>query len=212
MTFTLQLRELAVEKAYRSLFPPVSLELLPGQILHVAGANGSGKTTLLRALAGLNQRYQGDILNNGRAIRQQLPYHTQQLLFIGHNAAIKPQLSATENLDWYMACDNAKPEQVIAAMKALGIYSKRDLACFQLSAGQKRRVALCRLLFNRSPLWILDEPLTALDVDGLAVIRNAIATHQARGGMTVLTTHHGADELGLDMRRLTLSRKEWQLQ
>lgn len=212
MTLSLQLRELAVEKSYRPLFPPLTLELTAGEILHVAGANGSGKTTLLRALAGLNQQYQGDIKVNGQNIRQQLAYYCQQLLYIGHQGAIKAQLSAVENLQWYAACDQTEPAQVENAMRALGIYKKRDLPSFQLSAGQKRRVALCRLLFNRAPLWILDEPLTALDTDGSAVIRNAIAAHQARGGITVMTTHHGADELELPMRKLLLDRKEWQLQ
>lgn len=208
MSIGLQLHDVAVLKGYRPLFPPLSLNLQAGDILHVSGANGSGKTTLLRALAGLNRQYQGHVCWRGQDIQRDVARYTSELLFIGHSAAVKASLNALENLAWYVACDGASDADCTQALKALRLHNKRELPCFQLSAGQQRRVALCRLLFNRAPLWVLDEPLTALDSEGIAVIRQAIAQQRERGGITLLTTHHGAEALDLPLRRLTLARDE----
>ncbi len=204
LTHSLQLRQLGVSKGLQPLFSDIDCSLHGGELLQVAGDNGSGKTSLLRVLAGLSSDYQGEVLWNQQNIRDHWHAYAPQLLYLGHQPALKAQLTAHENLAWYAGIAGADREQVNAALETLGISQKADLPCRQLSAGQQRRVVLARLFFSSQPVWILDEPFTALDPHGFVLIVECLRQHLAKGGMAIFTTHHGSENIDLPLRTLTL--------
>lgn len=204
MTLCLQLQDLYCEKGQQRLFSAVDRSLGSGEMLHVAGENGSGKTTLLRILAGLNRDYAGAVMWHGENIRHNWPAYAQDLLYLGHQPALKAQLTARENLQWYACCAGAGDSQVDAALAEIGLRGKTDIPCHQLSAGQQRRVVLARLMFSQHKLWILDEPFTAIDTKGFATILGCLQGQLDRGGLIVMTTHHGMDKIALPHQTLTL--------
>lgn len=204
MAICLQLQNLHCEKGNQRLFSSVDCVLNASELLHVAGENGSGKTTLLRILAGLNRDYSGDVLWNGENIRQQWSAYAQDILFLGHQPALKAQLTARENLQWYARCADATNQQVDSALSELGLRNKSDIPCHQLSAGQQRRTVLARLMFSTQKLWLLDEPFTAIDAKGFAPILQCLRLHLERGGIVVMTTHHGMEKIDIPHRTLML--------
>lgn len=201
----LQLDTLSCTKGHERLFAGLACGLAAGELLHVAGANGSGKTTLLRVLAGLNRDYSGTVRWQGVDIRDCWPVYAPQLLYLGHQPALKAQLTARENLGWYAHCSGATSTAVDAALVALGLANRADLPVHQLSAGQQRRAVLARLMFSPQPLWILDEPFTALDTDGFAPVLDCLQAHLQHGGLAVMTSHHGMDNLPLPHRSLSIA-------
>lgn len=175
----------------RLLFSELDFQVHSGQLLHLKGPNGSGKTTLLRTLAGLLFPEQGEILWNAHNIRQVRQEFHDELLFLGHLNGLKGDLSAVENLRFDSALRGA-PLASDAAWRILsdiGLRGHEDLPSKYLSQGQKRRVALARLWHDRSALWILDEPFSALDVASVDTLQGIIQAHLERGGMVILTTH-----------------------
>ncbi|WP_416194763.1 cytochrome c biogenesis heme-transporting ATPase CcmA [Pseudomonas sp. AH2] len=198
---------LACERDWRMLFENLELRLSAGDMLQISGPNGSGKTSLLRLLAGLMQPTAGDVLLNGQPLATQRTELARNLLWIGHAAGIKDLLTAEENLTWLCALHRpAHRDDIWRALESVGLRGFEDVPCHTLSAGQQRRVALARLYLDSPPLWILDEPFTALDKQGVAQLETHLAAHCERGGMVVLTTHHTLGHMPGGYRDLDLGQ------
>lgn len=182
---------LSCVRGERQLFAGLDFTLESGQWLHVRGENGSGKTSLLRLLSGLAVPAAGEIRWCGELIRQMGALYREKMLFLGHQGALKEDLSGLENLMFAAALDSAvlSDTQAIAALRRFGLGARAELPVRVLSAGQKRRVLLARLLTRNAKLWVLDEPFTALDVKAVDMLSVLIAEHLAAGGMAVLTSH-----------------------
>jgi heme exporter protein A len=188
-------RELACVRGERTLFTHVSFELEKGALLRVIGSNGSGKTSLLRILCGLTLPAEGEVRWEGQNIRTLREEYWKDLAYVGHINALKDDLTASENLQIGSTLNGRDVSRgaAIAALTELGVGGCAHLPARVLSQGQRRRVALARLLVSRSaPLWVLDEPLTALDVRAVAFIENLISEQLAAGGTVILTTHQQA--------------------
>lgn len=175
----------------RTLFESLSFHVASGKLLYVQGDNGSGKTTLLRTISGLSQPQDGQISWNSEAIQSLAEDYTGQVLYVGHLAGIKEDLTAVENLQFAatLTGNNVSREQAIAALTQVNIARCADLPTRVLSQGQKRRVALARLWLQDNPLWVLDEPFTALDVEAIKMITQHIETFVTSGGIVVFTSH-----------------------
>lgn len=196
---------LACERDWRMLFENLELRLAAGDMLQISGPNGSGKTSLLRLLAGLMQPTSGEVRLNGQPLAQQRTELARNLLWIGHAAGIKDLLTPEENLTWLCALHRpAERDAILQALESVGLRGFEEVPCHTLSAGQQRRVALARLYLAGPLLWILDEPFTALDKQGVAQLEDHLAQHCEQGGMVVLTTHHTLTRIPAGYRDLDL--------
>lgn len=189
----LEARDLGCERGGRQLFRALSFSLAAGEALRVAGANGRGKTSLLRILCGLLTPAAGEVRWKGEPIRPQREDYSRQLVYLGHAPAVKDELTAAENLT--IACRLAGKAHgkgdVAAALRALDVPESKWVKT--LSQGQRRRAALARLALSRDvPLWLLDEPLAALDAQAVGLVEALIREHIGRGGSVVYTTHQEA--------------------
>jgi len=175
----------------RRLFADLSFRLDAGTLLHVRGRNGSGKTTLLRALCGLFTPETGEIRWRGSSIRDLGDDYRRELRYFGHLNGIKGDLTGIENLRIAAALAGLRvtTSALWAALARSGLDGFEDIPTRMLSQGQKKRVALARLLVAPAPLWILDEPFTALDVDAVALLQQLLTDHLAADGLVILTTH-----------------------
>ena len=187
----LNVTDLSCVRGERSLFAGIDFAVGPGEWLHVRGSNGSGKTSLLRLLAGLSQPAQGRIDWCGKPVADDPQAFRADLLFLGHHAAVKEELTALENLQLASELDGgALPrEEAIAALQRFGLKGREDLPVRFLSAGQKRRVLLARLVTRKAKLWVLDEPFTALDTRAVDMLGGLVGEHLVEGGMAVVTSH-----------------------
>lgn len=187
----LEVIQLACRRGDRLLFSALDFRVAGGTLLHVRGPNGSGKTTLLRALCGLFTPDTGDIQWRGERIRDLGEEYRRDLLYFGHANGIKGDLTGIENLSVTATLDGDRLDEgaIWAALARIGLGGFEDLPTRMLSQGQKKRVALARLILSQAPLWILDEPFTALDAAAVDLLQTLIAEHIAAGGLAVLTTH-----------------------
>ncbi|HIE1309203.1 TPA: cytochrome c biogenesis heme-transporting ATPase CcmA [Serratia marcescens] len=186
----LEAKSLSCVRDERILFSELSFSVQPGDIIQVEGPNGAGKTSLLRILAGLARPDGGEVCWRGRSTLRDRAGYQQDLLFIGHQPGIKAVLTPFENLQFYQAVRGTTDHPAIwRALEQVGLVGYEDLPVAQLSAGQQRRVALARLWLSAAPLWILDEPLTAIDKQGVAELISLFEQHAQRGCMVLLTTH-----------------------
>lgn len=187
----LEVRELECVRGDHRLFKGLNFTLQPGELLHLRGTNGAGKTSLLRTLCGLTTPADGEVLWKGENIRSLRDDFNRGLTYLGHLNGIKGELSALENLQVSSSLTGFRvsENQVLDALQLIGLGGREDLPTKVLSQGQKRRVALARLLITRTTLWVLDEPFTALDVHAVELLKGLIAKHIRAGGMAILTTH-----------------------
>lgn len=200
-------QNLACLRGERLVFTGLSFTLEPSEALLLLGPNGSGKSSLLRLIAGLSRPAAGNLYWKGRPIDEAPELYTASVRYVGHRDAIKPALSIAETLIFWGSMSDIKQSQIAEctarAMTYFGLSALADTPGRLLSAGQKRRVNLARLLVGAADLWLLDEPATALDQGSIMVLRRIIAAHRARGGMVILSTHMAVDlpkSRRLDMR------------
>lgn len=170
---------LSLERGGRQLFQGLSFNIFPGQLVQIEGPNGAGKTSLIRILAGLSRYgYEGRVSRTGA------------MLYLGHLSAVKALLTPRENLAWHVAGEgHFSDADIERALARVGLYGYEDVPSHSLSAGQHRRVNLARLYLSESPLWVLDEPFTAIDVKGVGELEILFAQHADAGGAVLLTSH-----------------------
>lgn len=191
----LSVSHISCVRADHTLFSGVGFDLAPGQCLHLEGDNGVGKTSLLRILAGLSPAAQGQVRWQGELLGSSACRLNQDVLYLGHQLALKEELNALENLQAGAAIAGTpvSREAALGALQRLGLGSRATLPVRVLSQGQKRRVALARLVTQTQPLWLLDEPFVALDGPAQQWVVSFIEAHLARGGMLVFTSHQPVD-------------------
>lgn len=181
---------LSCERGGRDVFRTLDIILARGHVLQIEGANGSGKTSLLRILAGLLIPAEGAVFWRGTDIRTELRTYCGELCFVGHMDGLKSGLTARENLRFARTLraspGGCTPDE---ALERLGMAAYAGTQVAYLSSGQRRRVALARLLLGAEPLWILDEPFAALDEAGIGRVEALLAAHAACGGLAVVSTH-----------------------
>lgn len=171
-----------------------------GQLLHLRGSNGAGKTSLIRVLAGLALAEDGEIRFGGEPITGNMTAYRAVISYVGHSNGIKRELTPVENLRvtarLALNPSSSGPE---SALERVGLATRMNRYSGELSAGQRRRTALARLLVTNAPIWFLDEPLVSLDHEGAGLVEALIREHLGRGGITVLATHQPIDLTGLDV-------------
>lgn len=184
----LELTDLSCEREGRLLFSDLNLSVSEGECIELTGPNGSGKSTLLRCICGLFPDFEGTVRSGS-------------LEYLGHRAGIAALLSPLENLRWYQSMASTD-DNLWQLIEQVGLSGYERVLCQQLSAGQQRRVALARLIIAGRPLWLLDEPFTALDSSGQELVRSLLRSHLTRGGAAICATHQPLELEGTTALRL----------
>jgi len=199
-------RQLECIRDDRTLFSGLEFEINPGQALVLEGQNGSGKTSLLRILCGIRLPEAGRVLWDGQDIFQLGAEFHQHIAYLGHKDGNKLDLTPTENLRMARGLGKARMDLGIPeALDQVGLYGFEDVATRNLSAGQQRRLAIARLLVTEATLWILDEPFTSLDRQGIGTVEGLFQRHLDNGGMAAMTTHHRISFADHQVQRINLS-------
>ena len=207
----LAITKLGFQRDDRFLFRQLDCVVDESDALQILGENGSGKTTLLRILVGLISPSEGDV---SWSYNEDVANLRHSLLYLGHESGVKLALTALENLNWYFALHGSKSmkasladqnrssvnhspkitsEALSAALEWAGLKGYEHIVCYDMSAGQRRRVALARLYLSQAPIWVLDEPFTAIDVAGVKRLEARMEEHRQNGGMIVFTTHQRSE-------------------
>ena len=204
----LNVQNLQCVRGDNCLFKDLSFTLSDGELLHLKGANGTGKTTLLRALSGLLQPLEGDILLDGRSLFKYREEYHAQITYLGHLNGIKGDLTTYENIQLHADLNGLpiKQSEVDEALQALGLLSRAELPVRVLSQGQQKRVALARLLVMKRRLWLLDEPFVALDVKAVEWLQRIIGEQLQKNAMVVMTTHQEVSIDANSKRELVLGQ------
>ena len=202
MTVRLTAQNVTLWRGERCLCRDLHLDLATGEALQLTGANGSGKTSLLRALTGLGRVDEGEVSWDGAPLRRSEAFLSARI-YLAHANGIKLHLTPRENFALYQSLGGyAEGLTADSAMERAGLVRQAGLPCGLLSMGQRRRVALTRLFDTRADLWLLDEPLTSLDADGIALVAELVQAHLKRGGLAVFATHQPLP--GIAIRKLAL--------
>ncbi len=198
----LETRNLCCVRDDRVLFEALDFTVEAGQILLLEGENGAGKTSLLRILCGFREPDNGIVMWRGEEI-ERTRYHTD-MAYVGHMDGIKKELTVAENLKLSLSLGQTGKLTIAQALDKVKLSGYDDILVQALSAGQKRRLSLARLLITHNLLWILDEPFTSLDKQGIQLIESIMAEHCAQGGMIAMTSHHEVNLDGVRIKRIKL--------
>jgi heme exporter protein A len=192
MTAQLCIDQLVFERSDQPVFQQINVALQPGELLQIQGPNGSGKSTLLRIIAGFIEPQLGTIAWQNKSIFQTLDIYQRQLHYLGHHNGIKHTLTVQENLQLQCALSGQKIDLcgLKNILKKIGLIQLLHTPAYYLSAGQRRRLSLARLLLNPLPLWILDEPTTALDTAGQNLLTDLLSQHLNNNRLAIIATHH----------------------
>ena len=204
----LEVQSLECVRDDRLLFSDLNFAVAEAEVLQIEGSNGSGKTSLLRILCGLRQAEAGKILWRGESISSNREDFYASMVYIGHLPCIKGDLTVMENVRSLLDTRSLSltDAQIEVALTKVGLQTYDDVPGKALSSGQRRRILLAFVELSQAKLWVLDEPLTALDVQGVALMESMIVEHRAAGGSVIFTTHHGM-KLDCEMSSVRLGRK-----
>lgn len=205
----LEVTNLTCVKRDRELFSGLSFSLSPGQLIYLQGPNGAGKTSLLRIITGLSEPESGSITMDGEEVGTDRYNFNHQIIYVGHKPAVNGSLTAIENLTFWCAQQQTGFVEQFAydTLAELGLVGLEDTPTRFLSAGQQRRVALARLWLKPAKYWVLDEPFTALDADGVALLERLINSQVANGVGVITTSHQPLSELAGPYTNLVLEYK-----
>lgn len=204
MTAKLSADGLTLFRGERCLFQGLSFALNPGELLLLEGRNGTGKTSLMRAIAGLIEFEDGDVMWEGKPLRSNRHDFYGSLVWMQHRVGFKADLNLVENLKFESHLRAQSGEDFDQVCERLDIDRLKRLPLRALSAGQQRRVALARMLMSKVPLWLMDEPFTNLDREGRALVMDLTTEHLADGGMCIMAAHQDV-EIGGNVTRITLT-------
>ena len=208
----LAINDLSIERGERLLLDSFAMHIEAGEVVQIAGPNGAGKTSLMRVIAGLLEPDRASLSWQGQTLNYATEF-SDEVLYLGHKPAVRDQLTPLENLQWFaqmhsQQTKNASDPELLDALFALGLEGYEHEYCSTLSAGQKRRVGLARLAVSKAPLWLLDEPFTAVDTKGVATLLGWIQYYATTGGSVFYTTHQSVEFSKLAPRVLNLSSLE----